>query len=440
MNSDLYLAHHGIKGMHWGVRRYQNPDGSYTAEGKKRYSNTIAAKNEKDARLKDYTKAANKRSEYEKSIGISTPEMVKADKSFRNANDAIALAKIRDKVANEDPSRKSKTRLADEKKYREQGLSKEDAAVAAYNKERTKKLLMVAGGVALAGAAYAAYKYHDNNMDHFIDSNTTLYRLARNGSNELHDGFYATSSKSDARKYVGLMAKQMDAARQQNFIARAFTPENDWHQKTIKSVAGQIKVAGDKAGRSVLSEMLKSDNGKATKDLRSAMIQAKNQFALAGGITQAARIQAGINALDKGKLDSKSLYNAMNMSMPITDRDGQFRKSFTEALKKRGYGAIVDVNDRSFSGYNTKRPMIIFDASQFKLEGNRKVGKAEVNRNYGIELAKIYGKTGAKVGAAYGGYRAVKTQRNAQKIRNYKREHPNTKLTDAQILDALDNS
>ena len=30
------LMHHGIKGMHWGVRRYQNPDGSYTSAGKAR--------------------------------------------------------------------------------------------------------------------------------------------------------------------------------------------------------------------------------------------------------------------------------------------------------------------------------------------------------------------------------------------------------------------
>ena len=35
--SSNYLAHHGILGQKWGIRRYQNADGSLTEAGKKRY-------------------------------------------------------------------------------------------------------------------------------------------------------------------------------------------------------------------------------------------------------------------------------------------------------------------------------------------------------------------------------------------------------------------
>lgn len=39
MNNEM-LYHHGIKGMKWGVRRYQNKDGTLTAEGKRRKAST----------------------------------------------------------------------------------------------------------------------------------------------------------------------------------------------------------------------------------------------------------------------------------------------------------------------------------------------------------------------------------------------------------------
>ena len=37
-SNEDYLAHHGVKGQRWGVRRFQNEDGSLTAEGREKYS------------------------------------------------------------------------------------------------------------------------------------------------------------------------------------------------------------------------------------------------------------------------------------------------------------------------------------------------------------------------------------------------------------------
>lgn len=36
----MELLHYGIKGMKWGVRRFQNKDGTRTVAGKKRYNSS----------------------------------------------------------------------------------------------------------------------------------------------------------------------------------------------------------------------------------------------------------------------------------------------------------------------------------------------------------------------------------------------------------------
>jgi hypothetical protein len=41
------LKHFGIPGMKWGVRRFQNPDGSYTSAGKKKYISEVSKKFDK---------------------------------------------------------------------------------------------------------------------------------------------------------------------------------------------------------------------------------------------------------------------------------------------------------------------------------------------------------------------------------------------------------
>ena len=40
---ETVLMHYGVKGMKWGVRRYQNKDGSLTSKGKKHYTDDVNA-------------------------------------------------------------------------------------------------------------------------------------------------------------------------------------------------------------------------------------------------------------------------------------------------------------------------------------------------------------------------------------------------------------
>lgn len=44
------LYHHGIKGQKWGVRRFQNPDGSYTSAGKARRNSGERSSSNSEAR------------------------------------------------------------------------------------------------------------------------------------------------------------------------------------------------------------------------------------------------------------------------------------------------------------------------------------------------------------------------------------------------------
>lgn len=84
MENELY--HFGIKGMKWGIRRYQNKDGSLTAAGKKRYSESLSVndgiKDLTDQELLQRVNRLNLEKRYRELSSPSEQKKVNAGKEF----------------------------------------------------------------------------------------------------------------------------------------------------------------------------------------------------------------------------------------------------------------------------------------------------------------------------------------------------------------------
>lgn len=76
MDKEFY--HHGIKGQKWGVRRYQNSDGTLTAMGRKRYGkeaiNYYKKKDETDKR--SFLDAQERVNAYSNELNRKHPESI----------------------------------------------------------------------------------------------------------------------------------------------------------------------------------------------------------------------------------------------------------------------------------------------------------------------------------------------------------------------------
>lgn len=400
-DSDQDIAHYGVKGMKWGVRRYQNEDGTLTSLGRRREDLKDAQQRHVKGRPEKFQKRVD--------VAYATREFNKE--------------KTRQRI-NAKGYKKTKRQLANEKKYRDQGFTDDEAEIMAANRRRGVRIAMAAGGIAIAAlGAYAAYRHYDRITDRLLSAGSELGRVGITDTEGLREGFYAFRKgiKRDATNYEGMYAKTLSKSGHKVF------------RKSINATS-DIKIASDRRAQKVLAKLLENDED-ARREVAFGVRTITKRQELAERLAR--------RDLRRGKYDSKHVYDFFNMGIAGSDNEkrDELNKNFYEALKKQGYGAVRDVNDARYSGYRSKDPLIFFDTAKVATTKVSELSNGEINKKNALAVVRNAGITLAGAGAlGYAvntGMRSVNGKFEKAIVRRYRKEHPNSKMSDSEILKSL---
>lgn len=425
------LMHFGIKGQRWGIRRFQNEDGSLTAEGKERYD--VGDPSSLQRKMKNAHWLYKQTPKYSKNSKQYYLKYLKAKTDYENSKILSELNK---------KNKFSKHTQALQDKYVKSGMSKKDAAIAAARRIKTERLLAVAGAVTIAAASAYMIKNRSASIDKFIPKGTTLQNLSTDTNKGVSDAFYASYKNTDNKRYLSLFGGgHLQKEGRADVI------------KLTAKASENMKVAGVKASRDIAQKLINDD-----KDYKEALLNQVDRIANGQENNFVVRrvlekVMPGINnarlaAEGKAKLSKKG-YRAINQLLVDHNENGEKMSSkLYEALKKNGYDAVLDTNDVFNSGYDAKAPIIVFNGREKLTELSRTVISPEtLTSGKNKELAKVYlrqlgKKTLPRVAMSVAATKAyknkvVKTSYEKTLIRRYKKEHPLTTLSDKEILDVL---
>ena len=149
-----YLSHHGIKGQKWGVRRFQNEDGSYKSGAEGRYDDSVGSAGSTGSFLsKRKEKKASKKEEkefknrmYNESTKVSNEydESDEGKKKLKRYSDAIDNLMTEDGWDDEDP-RYKEFDVAEDDYLRNQGRYTANKLIEKHGEQTFRKFMKSEG-------------------------------------------------------------------------------------------------------------------------------------------------------------------------------------------------------------------------------------------------------------------------------------------------------